>query len=146
MRDSCNASNCGCIVNIASAAGVFPLEGASVYTASKHAVIGFTRSFTFSSVAPNYVKVCALAPGFTKTPMLDKVIHNSAMQRNAIETVGVLEPSEVADALLSVIDATPSGGVVYISRSTGVWAPFENQMKVWRDAVRSHRKRQRAKL
>jgi 15-hydroxyprostaglandin dehydrogenase (NAD) len=38
----------GVVVNIASIAGLAPLAGLPVYVATKHAVIGLTRSFGVS--------------------------------------------------------------------------------------------------
>ena len=41
--------NGGVVVNIASILGLAPLAGSPVYVATKHAVIGFTRSFGVST-------------------------------------------------------------------------------------------------
>lgn len=70
LRQCCSDEEPGCVVNVASAAGVFPLNGAPVYTASKHAVVGFTRCFAFHGGAPEYVKVCALAPGTSRAGLV----------------------------------------------------------------------------
>jgi 15-hydroxyprostaglandin dehydrogenase (NAD) len=43
----------GVVVNIASTAGLAPFAGCPVYVATKHAVIGFTRSFGVSTVCSN---------------------------------------------------------------------------------------------
>jgi len=45
--------NGGVVVNISSVVGLFPFSGGPVYTATKHAVIGFTRSFGVSTACSN---------------------------------------------------------------------------------------------
>jgi len=41
----------GVVVNIASVLGLIPFEGSPVYVATKHVVIGLTRSFEFRQIA-----------------------------------------------------------------------------------------------
>ena len=43
----------GVVVNTSSLAGVGPFSGAPVYVATKHAVVGLTRSFGVSTVYSN---------------------------------------------------------------------------------------------
>ena len=40
----------GVLVNISSVAGLFPFSGAPIYDATKHAIIGLTRSFGVSTL------------------------------------------------------------------------------------------------
>jgi NAD(P)-dependent dehydrogenase (short-subunit alcohol dehydrogenase family) len=60
----------GAIVVTASLAGLVGMERDSLYTLTKHGVIGFVRS-----VAPQLeargIRISAIAPGFTDTPLLD---------------------------------------------------------------------------
>jgi NAD(P)-dependent dehydrogenase (short-subunit alcohol dehydrogenase family) len=60
----------GAIVVTASLAGLVGIERDSLYTLTKHGVIGFVRS-----VAPQLeargIRISAIAPGFTDTPLLD---------------------------------------------------------------------------
>ncbi len=59
----------GSVVNVASVAGLnaFPLHAA--YSASKHAVIGLTKTAAIEA-ARQGVRVNAVCPGFTDTPMV----------------------------------------------------------------------------
>lgn len=63
------AAGRGSVVNVASVAGLnaFPLHAA--YAASKHAVVGMTRTAAVET-ARSGVRVNAVCPGFTDTPML----------------------------------------------------------------------------
>ena len=62
----------GRIVNIASTAGKQGIAYATPYLASKHAVIGFTKSLA-KELAPRGVTVNAVCPGYVETPMAQRV-------------------------------------------------------------------------
>lgn len=82
----------GSIINIGSSAGLVGAWGLHVYSATKGAVIQLTKSMA-SQYAKDKIRVNALCPGATKTPLLDKVDHEFIkmipMQRMA-------DPSEIA--------------------------------------------------
>lgn len=59
-------ANSGSIVNVSSEAGIRGSAAGAAYTASKHAVIGFTKNTAFM-YAPNGIRVNAVAPGAVKT-------------------------------------------------------------------------------
>jgi NAD(P)-dependent dehydrogenase (short-subunit alcohol dehydrogenase family) len=92
----------GSIVNIASTNSFRPQQHQPVYTASKHAVLGLTRSAALDYAAHG-IRVNAICPGAIDTPML-----RSAMERrgrNADEVAGRLTrfgrfgtPAEIAAA------------------------------------------------
>ncbi|WP_434291140.1 SDR family NAD(P)-dependent oxidoreductase [Celeribacter sp. SCSIO 80788] len=60
----------GSIVNIASTAGKIPIHGSGPYCMAKAGVIMMTKVMALE-LAPQNIRVNALAPGFTETPMWD---------------------------------------------------------------------------
>jgi ketoreductase len=62
----------GRIINIASIAGKQGVLLGSPYSASKHGVVGFTRSLG-KELAPVGVTVNAVCPGYVETPMAERV-------------------------------------------------------------------------
>ena len=64
--------NRGTIINTASQLAYKGAPGFSHYTAAKGGILAFTRSLALE-VGPRNVSVNAVAPGATRTPMLDQV-------------------------------------------------------------------------
>lgn len=63
----------GAIVNMASLSGLVPSPYMSLYSASKHAVVGFTRSLQAElNLNRSSVHVLLVCPGFVKTPLLTR--------------------------------------------------------------------------
>jgi NAD(P)-dependent dehydrogenase (short-subunit alcohol dehydrogenase family) len=60
----------GSIVNTASIAGLRGLKNSSPYSASKHAVIGMTKSAALEYASKN-IRINAICPVFTRTPLFD---------------------------------------------------------------------------
>ena len=93
----------GSVVNMSSIAGLIGFPGHSVYAASKHAVIGLTKTAALEYGAKG-VRVNAVCPAAIKTDMLDRFVqHNEAMieQMTAMHPIGRLgEPKEIADAVV----------------------------------------------
>lgn len=90
----------GRIVNIASVVGLMGNAGQCNYSASKAALIGLTKSLA-RELGPRGITVNAIAPGYIRTPMTDKLTEaqREALMKNvAIQRLG--EPDDVADAVL----------------------------------------------
>jgi NAD(P)-dependent dehydrogenase (short-subunit alcohol dehydrogenase family) len=91
----------GSIVNMASVGSVLATPGASVYAASKHAVVGLTKSAAIE-YGPQGIRVNAVSPGSIRTEMLREVFGgDEALDRmvaiHPIRRIGI--PDDVADAV-----------------------------------------------
>ncbi len=93
----------GAIVNTASIAGLTGMPGAVAYVASKHGVIGLTKSAA-RQYASAGIRINAVCPGYTETPMAEYIferVPNSEAQITARHPVGRLgTPEEIAAAVL----------------------------------------------
>lgn len=67
----------GRIINIASAHGLVASEFKSAYIASKHGIIGFTKTIALEG-APFNITANAICPGYVKTPLVEKQIADQA--------------------------------------------------------------------
>jgi len=70
----------GVIINIGSTAGLRPRPGLSAYNATKGAVHILTKSLAVE-LAPDRIRVCAIAPVATDTPLLPSFLGPAAGQR-----------------------------------------------------------------
>ena len=90
----------GSIVNTASSAGVIGQDSVVTYSATKHGIIGLTKSMV-AEYAKDGLRVNAIAPGPTETPMVKAFYEaNPSMKENA--TKGIPQrrlgtPEEVAE-------------------------------------------------
>ena len=74
----------GRIINIASAHGLVASEFKSAYVASKHGLVGFTKTIALEG-APFNITANAICPGYVKTPLVDKQIADQAKVHNMSE-------------------------------------------------------------
>jgi NAD(P)-dependent dehydrogenase (short-subunit alcohol dehydrogenase family) len=93
--------NGGAIVATASLAGLTGMPTDPMYTATKHAVIGFVRAAAPGLLARG-IRINALCPGFTDTPIVEDEL------RGRLD-VPLMEPSFVAQAALRVLDDPETG-------------------------------------
>ena len=94
----------GAIVNTASIAGLVGIAGRSAYVASKHGVVGITKTAALE-YASQGIRVNAVCPGYVRTPMVDYVIRNQGPELEAQivarEPVGRLgRPEEIAETVV----------------------------------------------
>lgn len=90
----------GVVVNTSSGAGVRGVAGGSSYAASKHAIIGMTKSAALD-YAKSGIRVNAVLPGNIETPMMDRFTGGDIQKAIDLEPVGRLgKPEEIAEAVL----------------------------------------------
>jgi glucose 1-dehydrogenase len=102
----------GSIVNIASTNSFRPQHDQPAYTASKHAVLGLTRSAAYD-YASHGIRVNAVCPGAIDTPMLRTAMERRGRDVDAtarrLSPIGRFgEPSEIADAALWLVSSASS--------------------------------------
>jgi NAD(P)-dependent dehydrogenase (short-subunit alcohol dehydrogenase family) len=100
----------GAIVNTASVAGVTGAHSMPIYSATKHGVVGLTRSAAVEYTRSN-IRVNAVAPSFTRTPMAERAFAQFPRFEEAVirsnPSRRLAEPQEVAAAVLWLLsDAT----------------------------------------
>jgi NAD(P)-dependent dehydrogenase (short-subunit alcohol dehydrogenase family) len=93
--------NGGSIVATASLAGLTGMPFDPAYTATKHAVIGWVRAAA-PGLAARGVRINALCPGFTDTPIVEAELRESL-------AVPLIEPAFVAEAALRVLHDEETG-------------------------------------
>lgn len=95
----------GSIVNLSSVYGQKGFPGASLYVASKHAIIGLTKSAALEG-AQNGVRVNAVAPGPVQTAMFDRVVDGVGVPKEAIVRQipqgRAGDVAEIADAIVFI--------------------------------------------
>ena len=93
----------GVIINCSSVAGLVGFEGLPAYVASKHGVVGLTKTAALEC-AKHGIRINAVCPGVIQTPMIDRL---TGKKKEAIEQYTALEPlgrfgqpEEIANAVL----------------------------------------------
>lgn len=109
------AAGQGCILNVASAAGLVGAGQLSAYAASKHAVVGLTRAAA-DEVARSGIRINALCPSFAATPLFDAMADQVAQARGedrdtAYDRISSRVPmrrvaavDEIVQAMVSICD------------------------------------------
>ncbi|MCB9877754.1 MAG: SDR family oxidoreductase [Planctomycetes bacterium] len=117
----------GCLVHLASTAGLRGYPFTSAYTAAKHGMVGLARAL-HAELAPKNVQVYAVCPGFVDTAITRRAAEavaamgrstaEEAFQRMAAQNrIGRMhDPHEVAAAVATLLRDRPSGCVYDLDR------------------------------
>src|ERR1700733_4298039 len=92
----------GAIVNMASITGLIGSAGVAAYSASKHGVIGLTKTAALEN-ARSGIRINAVCPGAIETPMAERIfgapaVHKQVLGLHPIGRFG--RPAEIAEAVL----------------------------------------------
>jgi 3-oxoacyl-[acyl-carrier protein] reductase len=106
----------GYIINISSVVGFKGYANQAAYTASKHAVMGITKSLAVEA-QPHGIRVSAILPGAVDTDLMQAL-------RPDLDKALLMKPQDVADAVLFLLSLSDSAAVdeIYIRRRSS--APF----------------------
>jgi NAD(P)-dependent dehydrogenase (short-subunit alcohol dehydrogenase family) len=87
------------VINTASISGKVGEGWLSVYSATKHAVVGWTQSMN-KELSADGIKSCALCPAFVDTPMTDFV-------KGQVEPESMIRTTDIAEMVRSLIKLSP---------------------------------------
>ncbi len=101
----------GAIVNLASIAGLAGIPARNAYGAAKAGIVAMTRSLA-CEWARSGLRVNAVAPGYVRTALVDRLVREGALDVAAIEArtpLGRLaEPAEIADVIAFLLSPRAS--------------------------------------
>ncbi|KAM9332819.1 15-hydroxyprostaglandin dehydrogenase [NAD(+)]-like [Pholidichthys leucotaenia] len=134
-----NGGRGGVIINTASIAGLGPFANAPVYTATKHGVVGFTRSMAAASDISGYgIRFNALCPGLVQTDLLTNTPLRLGRFSNLKDTAnplakdtGILLVDEVAKCVLELVtDETKNGEALVVCKKGKAYMPFPSAASI----------------
>ena len=88
------------VVNTASIAGKSGQAWLSIYSATKHGVVGFTQAMN-KELSASGIKSCALCPGFVDTDMTDFV-------KERVSPEDMIRPEDIAEAVRCLLRLCPA--------------------------------------
>lgn len=122
----------GAIVNVASQAALVSLPEQAAYTASKGAVAALTRSLAIDW-SPSQVRVNAICPGFTRTPMSEPAITPELLRaiERRVPLGRMFDAVEMANAMLFLASPLASAISGVVMAVDGGWTAGEAELPQW---------------
>jgi NAD(P)-dependent dehydrogenase (short-subunit alcohol dehydrogenase family) len=109
----------GSIVSIASTAAFVGLPGRGPYCAAKAGILGLTRALSLE-VAPAGIRVNAVAPGYTRTEMLQQALDDGSQQEDWMLERVPLKRLASPDEIARVVRFLASEEAAYVTGQTVV--------------------------
>ncbi|KAK3670114.1 hypothetical protein LTR78_010054 [Recurvomyces mirabilis] len=109
MRSCLGSKKPGVCLIISSGAGITGQYGCALYCASKHAVVGFTKSMAQADYDENFKIVCIL-PGMVSTPLWTGEAAKAVNKQYSFTEDVCITPADVAEAMMEMITEAKYGG------------------------------------
>jgi NAD(P)-dependent dehydrogenase (short-subunit alcohol dehydrogenase family) len=101
----------GAVINTSSGAGVIGTPQLPIYTASKHAVLGLTKSAALE-YAKSGIRINAIVPGVVETDMFERVAKDNKQILESLESITPMgrigNPQEIANAVVWLLSDNAS--------------------------------------
>ncbi|MDG9684377.1 SDR family oxidoreductase [Streptomyces sp. DH18] len=111
----------GAIVNCSSLGGLVGNPGRAAYHATKHGVIGLTKSAALE-YGSRGVRINAVCPGTISTPMVDAMVEGGELDRSQAEGSQAIDRLGTADEIAQAVLWLCSPGASYV---TGIALPVD---------------------
>ena len=108
------ASGGGAIINIASVAGLIAFPGNAVYSASKHAVIGLTKSVAVEAVRHG-IRVNAICPSYTDTRMVSTMVDQQPRLAERVKSASPMRRLATPEEIVANILYLASDQAAYVN-------------------------------
>ncbi|XP_038066325.1 15-hydroxyprostaglandin dehydrogenase [NAD(+)]-like [Patiria miniata] len=127
-----NGGSGGVVVNVSSMAGLILGPLCPVYTATKHGVVGFTR--TMASFDPAFtaddIRINTLCPSFSDTAIVGKTdapeFISSNVMKQVTGTIKLLPVSTVAEGFMRLVEEDTHDKVMRVTHERGIdFHPFK---------------------
>ncbi|CAL1292575.1 unnamed protein product [Larinioides sclopetarius] len=111
----------GMVINMSSVLGFLPYSAAPAYVASKHGLIGLTRSYGLPfHLEKEGIIFTALCPSFTDTDILKNAGTNLLVQGiDHSKREGVMSPEAVAKGIFQLLNDRINGSTLLVSKNLG---------------------------
>lgn len=118
MRALAGAEKQGVVCLLSSTAGLGGHYLANLYTASKHAVLGFAKSMGQADVDEG-VKIICVLPGLVQTPLWEDREDDPAAWEQYLKMLkSGLQPEDIANLMLKMIESREYGGGTCVLKVT----------------------------
>ena len=112
LRDEDRSERGGAVVNISSQLGRVALRDRSVYTLTKHALEGLTKSMAIE-LAPKRIRVNAVGPTWVETPMTGPALADPDFRSEIIGSIPMGHLAQVDDIVGAVVFlASPAASMI----------------------------------
>ncbi|XP_054717597.1 uncharacterized short-chain type dehydrogenase/reductase y4vI-like [Uloborus diversus] len=127
-----NGGKGGIVINTASIVGLIPYPALPIYVASKHAVVGLTRSYGLPHhFEKDGVLFAALCPSFVNTDILDDIRTKSLIQGlDVTQKPEVMSPEFVAQGVIKLLEDKINGSTLVAEKNSFKYVGLPEGMEV----------------